>query len=574
MSWDTGNGSFHTTANWTGGIPLINPPPPGGNDIARFGRSSDPPFQFFYTVSFSANVTNQALRVEDDLVTFDLNGRTYLLTTATPITIGNSTSTFAGVLTITDGTVGATSADSTMTIGVGGAGSATVTTGGLLAGSLMDIRVGGAGGGTLTINNGGDVIADVVTISDFSDNATVTGSGSSLVARGLLIGGDLAVTDGGIVESTFGTIAASQFDNAEAVVEGPGSRWSNSGSLIVGDLGAGKLKIRGGGRVSSTDAFIGARARDTFFFDVNALVTDANSTWDINGRLGVGGNSNIGSNGRGTLAITDGGSVIVTRDTSIFSGDTLFLYGGTLSTTEISFPTSELGQTKGTFDWDSGTLHVGVFHGDLTVPHFGVLAPGNTAGSTFVLGDYDQAHSGATLQIDIGGTTQGFLYDVVSVTGNVSLGGQLQLDLLDGFVPGAASRFTILDATGIVSGAFANVASGQRLKTSDGAGSFVVNYGAGSPFVVLSEYRALIPGDFNLDNTVDASDYVVWRKTDSTQAGYNTWRANFGRTISGGSGVLSADGAVPEPATRLILLLGLSLIVTLRRSRSVRTVPV
>ena len=33
-----------------------------------------------------------------------------------------------------------------------------------------------------------------------------------------------------------------------------------------------------------------------------------------------------------------------------------------------------------------------------------------------------------------------------------------------------------------------------------------------------------LPGDFNDDGTVDAADYVVWRKTDGTQAGYNTWR--------------------------------------------------
>ena len=31
-----------------------------------------------------------------------------------------------------------------------------------------------------------------------------------------------------------------------------------------------------------------------------------------------------------------------------------------------------------------------------------------------------------------------------------------------------------------------------------------------------------IPGDFNDDGTVDAADYVVWRKNDGTQAGYNS----------------------------------------------------
>ena len=39
-----------------------------------------------------------------------------------------------------------------------------------------------------------------------------------------------------------------------------------------------------------------------------------------------------------------------------------------------------------------------------------------------------------------------------------------------------------------------------------------------------------LPGDFNHDGTVDAADYVVWRKTDGTQAEYNTWRTHFGQT--------------------------------------------
>src|SRR5262245_37647552 len=147
MFWNTGNGSFHTATNWSGGIPIINPPPPNNNDVAHFGRSSTPPFQFFYTVSFSSDVTNQALRVEDDLVTFDLNGHVYITTSANPITIGTS-SALPGSLTITDGNVAAT-ANSTLSLGAGGAGSLAIGTGGLLAGSAMDITMGGAGGGTL-----------------------------------------------------------------------------------------------------------------------------------------------------------------------------------------------------------------------------------------------------------------------------------------------------------------------------------------------------------------------------------------------------------------------------------------
>ena len=61
----------------------------------------------------------------------------------------------------------------------------------------------------------------------------------------------------------------------------------------------------------------------------------------------------------------------------------------------------------------------------------------------------------------------------------------------------------------------------------------------------------LYPGDFNGDGTVNAADYIVWRKSGGTQDEYNAWRANFGKTLSSsGSVVNSAEGvvSVPEPA--------------------------
>ena len=66
------------------------------------------------------------------------------------------------------------------------------------------------------------------------------------------------------------------------------------------------------------------------------------------------------------------------------------------------------------------------------------------------------------------------------------------------------------------------------------------------------------PGDYNRDGTVDAADYVVWRKgigIASTPENYNLWRANFGTTLNPGP---SADGfasgpAIPEPSAQLLL---------------------
>lgn len=74
-------------------------------------------------------------------------------------------------------------------------------------------------------------------------------------------------------------------------------------------------------------------------------------------------------------------------------------------------------------------------------------------------------------------------------------------------------------------------------------------------------------GDFNEDGTVDAADYVVWRKNEvpnaplpnddglATQAErYDLWTAHFGEQGSA-SGATLQSAAVPEPTT-IVLLLG------------------
>ncbi len=75
-------------------------------------------------------------------------------------------------------------------------------------------------------------------------------------------------------------------------------------------------------------------------------------------------------------------------------------------------------------------------------------------------------------------------------------------------------------------------------------------------------------GDFNHDGTVDAADYIVWRKTGGSSNDYNTWCANFGRTFfaAGGTGA-GVNTNVPEPTTLVLLMLAAAC-RCLRRRRS------
>jgi hypothetical protein len=67
-----------------------------------------------------------------------------------------------------------------------------------------------------------------------------------------------------------------------------------------------------------------------------------------------------------------------------------------------------------------------------------------------------------------------------------------------------------------------------------------------------------LDGDFNSDGTVDAADYILWRKgaaVPSTPENYALWRTNFDMT--GGAGVAASVAAtVPEPAGLFLFILG------------------
>jgi hypothetical protein len=111
-------------------------------------------------------------------------------------------------------------------------------------------------------------------------------------------------------------------------------------------------------------------------------------------------------------------------------------------------------------------------------------------------------------------------------------------------------------------------ATDARLTEGGGLGfTLTSNLNGGSaPAAVVFRYfavNAMLSGDFNRDGTVDAIDYVVWRKglgTSYIQADYDVWRTNFGNTAgSGAAGYPLGASAeplpanVPEPSSFVIL---------------------
>ena len=70
----------------------------------------------------------------------------------------------------------------------------------------------------------------------------------------------------------------------------------------------------------------------------------------------------------------------------------------------------------------------------------------------------------------------------------------------------------------------------------------------------IASYFLGFPGDYNGNGVVDAADYVVWRKSDGSAAGYNMWRSHFGQPPGSGAGSTATSATIPEPATLMLLI--------------------
>ncbi len=142
------------------------------------------------------------------------------------------------------------------------------------------------------------------------------------------------------------------------------------------------------------------------------------------------------------------------------------------------------------------TVEAGVLGGHGAVERLAVenatLAPGESAGLFSVRGDL--RFQAGTLAMELGGLARGSGYDALDISGSLSLGDGtvLRLSFIGGFLAQGGQQFQLVDGDTDVFGSFTNVADGTRLLTDDGAGSFVVHYGAGQG-LRLTDFQATAP---------------------------------------------------------------------------------
>ena len=154
--------------------------------------------------------------------------------------------------------------------------------------------------------------------------------------------------------------------------------------------------------------------------------------------------------------------------------------------------------------------------------------------------------------------------DFLSVTGSVTLGGVLSVNLINNFpsVMTNGASFTLLTAGSPITGAFANVPSGGTLTSSDGLARFIVRY-AGETSVRQTTLEILNP-DSDGDGMSDADELAagtdphnavsVFRiiALEPQAAGVRiTWSTVGGKSYVVQTNVPSADGSLAKGFTDL-----------------------
>jgi hypothetical protein len=187
------------------------------------------------------------------------------------------------------------------------------------------------------------------------------------------------------------------------------------------------------------------------------------------------------------------------------------------------------------FEWIDGTYDVYTRPiGDVDYFRFTGLTPGEQFTATTI------DTGGINIDTLLGWFDSGG--DLIDENEDIDQGGGILQSMLSGIVPAGGTLTFAVTGFDDIEYAGNHITSGNY--------ELLLEIGSGQP-----------DGDYNEDGTVNAADYVVWRKgvADGT---YQTWRQNFGSSGAGGG----SNMPVPEPASLVLVLLS-SLVGLTARNR-------
>ncbi len=356
--------------------------------------------------------------------------------------------------------------------------------------------------------NGGTISNTVVNVSGGTFAAA---SNSSNLLSGVTVSGDLTLSTGS---------ARTKLDGGTTFTNAHLSGNSSELGFAPNQTLSGTILFEGSG---GSGRYVNTTAVGTSNFTIGA-------TGVIRSETGFGGSGNIGGgfNFTGAMTLTNQGLISSqVSGLTIYVQPVSFTNQGTFQATNggvLSLPigyTQTAGVTRvsggGTINAINNssvrqtiTISGGRLEGNGTinanVANSAIVAPGLSAGQLSISGDLSLASS-SNLQFEIGGTTAGTQYDVLTEAGTVALNlnGTLSVSLINGFNISitSANTFSIINSNQAITGMFSNVAAG-RVTTVDGMGSFTVNTIGNN--VILGDFQA-IPEPSSLLCSASAPDW-------------------------------------------------------------------
>src|SRR3984957_17277308 len=295
------------------------------------------------------------------------------------------------------------------------------------------------GGGQMTLVNAGTINADqsagiiIQTSGAFTNNGTLAVSSGDVMR---ILGGTFSNFSGGTLTggsyNTYGTLEIDQLGSAGGEIV------TNAAKIFLN--GSASKIVDAGGKNALANIATNASA-GTFSLSGGETLTTAGSFTNA-GKFTIGAGSSFAVGGPAIYSQTSGTTT----------------ENGTLS-------------ASGGVNLEAGSLYGdGSISGNISSS--GVVAPGQSTGTTGILTDtgaYTQNAAGS-LDISIGGATAGTKFDELKST-TATLGGTLNINLINGFVPSIGSKFKIVDYTS-ESGQFATV-NGLAINSSE---HFTVTY--------------------------------------------------------------------------------------------------
>ena len=481
---------------------------PNGASVTVSGSSGIPPFNLNSEVG-----ANEITVGKSGYGSLSVTNQAHVGDTTTKIYVARESNSIGSVYVNSQAVLNA----GTFEVGLGGIASVDISSGGA-AYIVQSITLGGSSNAamtTLTMDNGKLITPDFQarrnTQTTLSNAATITiNSGGQMSLGGTASHPAMLAVQGGA------SIKDENLANASTL-------------FLAGNLGRAVVSVASGGSIQVRSLVLGS------------VGGAGQATMTVDGQTSQVNSASLTINQGSTLTATGGGT-IQAQSTANISG-TLDVRGGRMlvGPATVDAPQGALTLAPGARLSGSGLIK-GNLHALSRASFPGTLAGafipiGNSPGTLTVEGDAVlEADTILDMELAGPGSAQ---HDVLKVTGNAQIDGNVLLKFIDGFAPKIGDQYPLILATNLAVAPnifVRNLLPGWQYSISQQGGAWTVTSLSNGIFVT--------PGDFNQNGVVDAADYTVWRDSlghagmgmaaDADDDGiigtgdYDIWKANFG----------------------------------------------